>query len=170
MSIEFYNECKNRISEELLNFEGTKISILETSHRSKLYEKMHKDANKNLTKLLNIPEDFVILWFQGERELQYGAICLNLVEPNKKCSYVITGDVSRQAYEEGKRLCDASVAFDVKHIKNFDQFEQEFNSGLKYHKDDAFLFYVDEEDSNGFALPTPMGILISIRTISRRYD
>lgn len=171
MAVEFYNECKTKISEELLNFQGTKISILETSHRSKIYESLHDDANKNLAKLLNIPSDFAVLWFQGERELQYGAICMNLVEPNKKPSYILTGESSKKAYEDAKSICGASVAFDLKDAKNFDSFEADFNSKLKYKHDDAFLFFVDEEDSNGFALPVPKGGLISVDSAGvRRHE
>ena len=157
MAVEFYNECKTKIADELLSFQGTKISILETSHRSKVYEQIHNDANKNIAKLLNIPNDFTVLWFQGERELQYGAICMNLVEPDKKASYVITGESSKKAYEDAKNICGGNIAFDLKDVKNFEHFEADFNSKLKYKHDDAFLFYVDEEDSNGFALPVPKG-------------
>lgn len=166
MSVEFYTECKNKISEELLNFNGTKISILEASHRSKTYEKVHNDANKNLTKLLNIPDDFTIMWFQGERELQYGAICMNIIEANKKPGYIITGDMSRKAYEEGKALANGSIAFDLQSIKHYDNLPNNLQSNLQYDKDCAFLFYIDEEDSNGFACPTLKGMLSSFSTTS----
>lgn len=166
MSIEFYSECNEKIAEELLNIEGTKISILETSHRSKVYEKIHNDACKNITKLLNIPEIFTVMWFQCERELQFDAIYMNLVEPNKKASYIISGETSKKAYDQAKKLGDASVAIDISDMKNFDNFNEDFDSKLKYNHDDAYLFYIDEEDSNGLALNAPKGWLISVDSFS----
>lgn len=83
----FHKELKNSVADEFLNFDGTKISLLETSHRNQHYVKMHKRATLQVRDFCAVPEEFSIFWMMNEVELQYAAICMNLLDydENDKC-------------------------------------------------------------------------------------
>lgn len=73
-------ELKASVAQEFLNFDGTQISLLETSHRNQHYVKMHESATQQVRDFLKVPKEFSILWMQNEVELQYAAICMNLLD------------------------------------------------------------------------------------------
>ena len=161
MSTQFFKAVNQKIQEEFLDYKGTGISILETSHRNEIYVELHNKANDDVRKYLNVPDDFAILWFQAEKQLQYSAVCLNLLNNTRQCSYVITGDQSREAYEEGKRLGKAQVALDATQL-DLNKFNQYSNSLIQTRENDSFLFYVDEDDESGLSMPfTPRSKLKS---------
>ena len=113
MKPQLLQEVKQKIHDDFCNLNGSKISIIEVSHRSKEYDKIHNNAKKQIRDFLQIPSNFDILWFQGERQLQYAAICLNLLDEKRKCSYIISGPQSLKAYEESLKLANSQVAFSI---------------------------------------------------------
>ena len=92
-----------RIREELLNFGGTGISILETSHRSPEYRRVHEGAIEGLRKLLEIPEDYEVLFLGGGATLQFALVALNLLEPGHPGEYLLTGRWSAKAFQEAQK-------------------------------------------------------------------
>jgi phosphoserine aminotransferase len=99
-----------RVQEELLNFAGTGMSILEISHRSKDYEAVHNAAQNLLRKLVGIPEEYTILFLGGGASLQFSMVPLNLLPPGASADYVITGAWSQKAFKEAKLVGTPRIA------------------------------------------------------------
>ena len=75
---------------EMLDYEGTGQSVLEMSHRSKTYDKIIKDAEALLREVMNIPDNYEVLFLQGGASTQFAMIPLNLMTKNGKADYIIT--------------------------------------------------------------------------------
>lgn len=91
---------------EILDYKGTGISVMEMSHRSKEFKKIIEDAEKNLRKLMNIPDDYDVLYIQGGGTLQFSMVPINLLTKSKKADYIITGSWAKKAFEEAKKFGD----------------------------------------------------------------
>lgn len=85
-----------KAQEELLDYKGSGMSVMELSHRSSLFEDIIADAEKLLRKLMNIPENYHVLFLQGGASLQFSALPLNLAQ-DKKALYVNTGSWAKKA-------------------------------------------------------------------------
>lgn len=94
---------------ELLNFNGTGMSITEMSHRSKPFMAVNEEANALLRELMNIPDDYAVLFVQGGASQQFAAVPLNLLQKGK-ADYIVTGNFASKAYEEGSRFGDMAIA------------------------------------------------------------
>lgn len=95
-------------AEEMTNYKGSGMSVMELSHRSKLFEEILSQAEMDLRSLLNISEDYAVLFLQGGASLQFSAIPMNLMK-HKKAGYILTGQWAKKAYTEAKRYGDAVV-------------------------------------------------------------
>ena len=91
-----------RAQEELVNFKGTGMSVMELSHRSAVYEEVHNQAITLLKELLQIPADYDVLFLQGGASLQFSMVPMNFLVPGKKAGYIMTGSWSEKAYSEAK--------------------------------------------------------------------
>lgn len=91
-----------KAQEELLDFHGTGMSILEISHRSKEYDEVHKNASELLRELMDIPSSYKILWLQGGASTQFFMAPLNLQLTGKPMEYVNTGNWAKKAIKEAK--------------------------------------------------------------------
>ncbi|MBQ9103925.1 MAG: 3-phosphoserine/phosphohydroxythreonine transaminase [Clostridia bacterium] len=94
---------------DLLDFNGTGMSITEMSHRSKPFMAVNEEANALLRELMGIPEDYSVLFVQGGASQQFAAVPLNLLV-NGKADYLVTGNFAQKAYEEGLKYGDMAVA------------------------------------------------------------
>ncbi|MGL5512408.1 MAG: 3-phosphoserine/phosphohydroxythreonine transaminase [Sporomusa sp.] len=121
---------------QLLNFNGSGMSVLELSHRSKQYEAVHNQAIELLTELLAIPEGYDILFLQGGASLQFAMVPMNFLPQGKKAGYVLTGVWSEKAYDEAEELGAAYVAASAKdgNYRQIPDLEQ-----LRYDDDTAYL-------------------------------
>ncbi len=95
---------------DLFALPGVGMSILEISHRSKTYDVIHQEAKEGLKQLLNIPDDYSILFLQGGASLQFSMVPLNLMPPKNKADYILTGSWSKKAMKEAKRVGTVNVA------------------------------------------------------------
>ena len=86
-------------AEEMLNYNGTGMSVMEMSHRSKAFEEIIQTAEKDLRDLMNIPDNYKVLFLQGGASQQFAAIPMNLMK-NGVADYIITGQWAKKAYEE----------------------------------------------------------------------
>lgn len=93
---------------DMLDYEGSGMSVLEMSHRAKCYDAIIKEAEALLRELMNVPENYKILFVQGGASTQFGAIPLNL-HKNGKGDYIVTGNFASLAAKEGARLTNARV-------------------------------------------------------------
>ncbi len=95
-----------KASEEMTNYGGTGMSVMEMSHRSAAYKGIIEEAESLMRSLMNIPDDYYVLFLQGGASSQFSMIPLNLMKTGK-ADYVITGQWAKKAYEEGSRYGDA---------------------------------------------------------------
>ncbi|RLI63692.1 MAG: 3-phosphoserine/phosphohydroxythreonine transaminase [Candidatus Asgardarchaeum californiense] len=98
-----------KAQEELLNYKGTGMSVMELSHRSKEYAEIHTGASNLVRELMNIPDDYKILWLQGGASTQFYMVPLNLQQKGKTMEYVNTGAWSKKAIKEGKFYGDVKI-------------------------------------------------------------
>lgn len=103
-------EVLKRVQAGITDYDGTGMSVMEMSHRSKPYEAINNEAESLLRELMNIPDDYDVLFVQGGATNQFSAVPLNIGTKNRKADYVITGNFSQKAFEEGARFVDAVAA------------------------------------------------------------
>ena len=119
---------------ELLNFNGTGMSITEMSHRSKPFMAVNEEANALLRELMNIPDEYAVLFVQGGASQQFAAVPLNLLK-NGKADYIVTGNFASKAYEEGSRFGDMAIAAsskDANYTYIPDMKDVKFRDGIDY--------------------------------------
>ncbi len=97
-----------KVQEELLNYRNSGMSVLELSHRSPWFEDIISQAEKRLRELMDIPENYQVLFLQGGASLQFSMLPLNLAK-NQKAYYVNTGSWSKKAISEAKKIADVQV-------------------------------------------------------------
>ncbi len=96
---------------ELLSLGGIGMSVMEISHRSKHFEAILSKANNGLRELLNVPDNYKILFLQGGAFLQFSMIPLNFLGANETADYIITGAWGKKAIKEAKRCGTANTIF-----------------------------------------------------------
>ncbi len=99
-------EVLREAAEEMMDYKGCGMSVMEMSHRSKVYDEIIKDAEKDLRDLMNIPDNYKVLFLQGGASQQFAAVPMNLMK-NKKAGYIITGQWAKKAYQEAKMYGEA---------------------------------------------------------------
>ncbi|MBE5750293.1 MAG: 3-phosphoserine/phosphohydroxythreonine transaminase [Clostridiales bacterium] len=119
---------------ELLDYQGTGMSIVEMSHRGKPFMAVNAEANALLRELMNIPDDYSVLFVQGGATQQFAAVPLNLLK-NGKADYILTGNFASKAYEEGTKYGDMAIAASSKE-SNYtyipDMKDVKFRDGIDY--------------------------------------
>jgi len=95
-------------SSEMLDYNGTGMSVMEMSHRSKAYQKIIDTAEQDLRDLMGIPENYKVLFLQGGAHLQFAMVPLNLMK-NKVADYIITGQWAKRAWQEAKLYGQANA-------------------------------------------------------------
>jgi len=109
-----------RAAEEMLDYGGSGMSVMEMSHRGKHYNKIITDVEESLREVLSIPENYKVLFIQGGATLQFSMVAMNLLGRTGKADYAVTGRFSSNAFNEGKKFgsvrtcCDTS---DINHTK-----------------------------------------------------
>ena len=99
-------EVLKEAADEMLDYQGSGMSVMEMSHRSKVYDNIIKEAEADLRDLMNIPDNYKVLFLQGGASQQFAAIPMNLMK-NKKAAYIVTGQWAKKAYQEAKMYGDA---------------------------------------------------------------
>ncbi|MBQ1545590.1 MAG: 3-phosphoserine/phosphohydroxythreonine transaminase, partial [Clostridia bacterium] len=99
----------NRAADEMLDYEGTGESVMEMSHRSKEFDAIIKGAEQLLRDLMNIPDNYKVLFLQGGASTQFAAIPLNFMNGSGKADYVVSGQWSNKASQEAARYGDVKV-------------------------------------------------------------
>jgi len=110
-------EVMKDAADKMLDYEGSGMSVMEMSHRSKPFEKIIRDAEANLRTLLEIPEDYDVLFVQGGATLVFAMVPLNLMTGSGKADFVITGSWAEKAYQEAAKFGDARAVASSKEQK-----------------------------------------------------
>lgn len=95
-----------RASEEMLNYENSGMSVMEMSHRTPVYEKIISDAERLLREVMQIPDNYKVLFLQGGASTQFASVPLNLLNGSKKADYILSGQFSTKAYKEAQKYGD----------------------------------------------------------------
>ena len=93
----------------LADYKGCGQSVMEMSHRSKEFGKIIEDAEANLREIMNIPDNYKVMFLQGGGTLQFAMVPLNLLRASKKADYVVTGSWAKKAYQEACKYGDIRV-------------------------------------------------------------
>ena len=99
-------EVLQEAAEEMLDYQGSGMSVMEMSHRSKVYDKIIKEAEQDLRDLMNIPDNYKVLFLQGGASQQFAMIPMNLMK-NKKAGYIVTGQWAKKAFQEAQMYGEA---------------------------------------------------------------
>ncbi|MCC8168270.1 MAG: 3-phosphoserine/phosphohydroxythreonine transaminase [Clostridiales bacterium] len=94
-------EVLREAADEMMDYQGCGMSVMEMSHRSKVFDTIIKEAEADLRELMNIPDNYKVLFLQGGASQQFAAVPMNLMK-NRKAGYIITGQWSKKAYQEAK--------------------------------------------------------------------
>ncbi len=124
-------------SNEMLDYNGSGQGVMEMSHRSKVYDNIIVECQSLLREVMNIPDNYKVLFLQGGASTQFAMVALNLMK-NKKADYVVSGQFSKKAYEEGTVFGDCKVVANSKDV-NFSAVPA-FNSA-EFRRDADYLHY-----------------------------
>ena len=139
-------EVLETIREDIPDWQGTGMSVMEISHRSKEFVGLAARCEANLRDLLSIPADYSVLWTQGGATLQMAMAPLNLAGPNDTADYVQTGSWGKKAFSEASKMCNANLAADSSD-RNFTYIPDE--SSWQRSDDAAYLHITSNETIAG---------------------
>ncbi len=95
---------------DLYSYKGSGMSVMEMSHRGKIFDGIIKDAEADLRKLLSIGDNYAVLFLQGGATLQFSMVPLNLMPPKNKADYIVTGSWAKKSVKEAKRVGAVNIA------------------------------------------------------------
>lgn len=121
---------------ELLNFNNTGMSVMELSHRSEEYEAVHEEAIRLLKQLLQIPNNYKVLFLQGGASLQFAMIPMQFLTASTIGNYVLTGSWAEKAYKEAKKIGKAAISASTKET-NYATIPD--MKSLQFHPNDAYV-------------------------------
>lgn len=98
-------EVLEEAANEMLDYQGTGMSVMEMSHRSPAFQQIIDDAEADLRELMNIPDNYKVLFLQGGASTQFSAIPMNL-KKNGKAAYIVTGQWAKKAAQEAEKYID----------------------------------------------------------------
>ncbi len=102
-------EVLKKAADEMLDYKGCGMSVMELSHRGKEFKQIFETTEATLREIMNIPENYKVLFLQGGASLQFAMVPLNLMGKNKKADYVHTGQWTKKAIKEAKKYLEVNV-------------------------------------------------------------
>jgi phosphoserine aminotransferase len=143
-------EVLEQARDELTDWRGSGMSVMEISHRGKAFMAVAAQAEADLRELLGIPGDYKVLFMQGGATGQFSAIPLNLTQPDSSVDYVNTGSWSKKALGEAREYCKVNVAADAA-ASNYTSVPP--RSGWQLTPGAAYLHYTPNETIGGVEFP-----------------
>ena len=98
-----------KAASELVCYGESGMSVMEMSHRSKDYEAIIAEAQADFRKLMNIPDNYKVLFLQGGASTQFASVCYNLLTGSGKADYIVSGQFSKKAYKEAQKYGDVKA-------------------------------------------------------------
>lgn len=138
------------IRDEMLNYQGSGMCVMEMSHRSAVFQKIIEEAEQDLRDLMNIPDNYKVLFIQGGATLQFSMIPMNLMK-NGKAVYIETGAWSKKAIAEAKKVGEVIVAASSKD-KNYSYIPD--CSDLDIPEDTDYVYICENETIHGTTYQT----------------
>ena len=139
-------EVLETIRNDIPDWQGTGMSVMEVSHRGKEFVELAARAEANVRELLNIPSDYSVLFTQGGATLQMSMVPLNLATPEDTVDYVVTGSWGKKATGEAQKFCNVNVAADASD-RNFTYIPDE--NSWRRNDNAAYLHYTPNETIAG---------------------
>ena len=152
-------EVLEEIAAEVMNYHGSGMSVMEMSHRSKVYQQIRDEAEADLRTLMGIPDNYKVLFVQGGGTVQFAMVPMNLMKNGKAC-YIETGAWSKKAIAEAKKYGEVVIAASSAD-KNFSYIPD--CSDLDIPADADYVYICENETINGttyFQLPDTKGKLL----------
>lgn len=134
-----------RVQKELLNHEETGMSVMEMSHRGGDYKKIHEHTQQMAKQLLQVPDNYEILFFQGGGTGLFAAVCMNLMGKTGSADYIVTGSWSAKAAKEAEKYGKVNRVF-PKPAKFTTIPEQ---SGWNLNPEASYVYYCENETVDG---------------------
>ena len=132
--------------QEMLDWHGMGLSIMEMSHRSKEFVSVAEQAEQDLRDLMQIPDNYKVLFMQGGATSQFTMIPMNLLRGKKSADYINTGDWSKKAIKEASRYCDVNIVATTEE-GNFTRAPSQ--DELKLNPDAAYVHFTPNETIRG---------------------
>ncbi len=136
---------------DLFSYKGSGMSVMEMSHRGKIFDGIFNDAQADLKKLLDIPDEYAVLFLQGGATLQFSMVPLNLMPPKNKADYIITGSWAKKALKEAKRVGTVNIAGSGE-ADNFTKLPKQ--SELKLDPDASYIHFTSNNTIYGTQFKT----------------
>ena len=127
-----------KAAEEMLDYHGCGQSVMEMSHRSKVFQSIIDEAEVLVRELMNVPDNYKVLFLQGGASTQFAAIPLNFMNKNGKADYIVTGQWAKKAYQEALKYGDAKVVASSAD-KTFSYIPKTTNADFR--KDADYVYY-----------------------------
>jgi len=137
-------EVLSRAGDEMLDWHGSGMSVMEMSHRGREFIAIAADAEKDLRQLLAVPDNYKVLFLAGGATLQFAQVPMNLLRGKGKADYVATGEWSKKAIKEAKGYCDVHIAASSEG-RNFTYAPKEW----RVRPDAAYVHYCSNETIGG---------------------
>ncbi len=125
--------------DEMMNYQGSGMSVMEMSHRSKVYDAIIKEAEADLRDVMNIPDNYKVMFLQGGASMQFANVAMNLMKTGK-ADYIVTGQFSGKAYKEAQKFGDAHLAATTKD-ENFTRIPEQDELNLRPDADYVHICY-----------------------------
>jgi len=139
-------EVLARAGDEMLDWHGSGMCVMEMSHRGKEFVSIAAEAEQDLRDLMAIPAEYRVLFLQGGATLQFAQIPMNLLRGKGSADYVLTGEWSKKAVKEAKAFCDVRLAVSSED-RNFTYAPPQ--SAWKLNADAAYVHYCSNETIGG---------------------
>lgn len=139
-------EVLRQASEEMMDWNGSGMSVMEMSHRGKEFTSIAKKAEADLRELMNIPDNYKVLFLQGGASSQFSMVPMNLLRDKDTADYINTGSWSKKAIAEARRYCSVNVAATSEET-NFTTIPE--RSGWSLNPDAAYLHFTSNETIGG---------------------
>ena len=131
-------EVLKEAANEMLDYDGSGMSIMEMSHRTKTFDKVIQDAEADLRDVMNIPDNYKVIFVQGGATTQFAAVPMNLMSKNQKAAYIETGNFSKKAFQEAKLFSDKARVVASSKDKNYTYIPD--CSDLPIDEDDDYVY------------------------------
>jgi len=105
-------EVFETIQEELLDYQDSGLSLMETSHRSEDFDEVHNAAISLIKEIMNIPDNYNVLFLGGGATMQFSMIPMNFLQKGKSCDFTLTGAWARKAYADAVKIGQVNVIYD----------------------------------------------------------
>ncbi len=143
-------EVLKQAQEEMLDWQGTGMSVMEMSHRGKAFMSIAEKAESDLREIMAIPDNYKVLFLQGGASSQFAMVPINLLHGNNKADYLNTGQWSKKAITEAKRYCAVNVVASTEDSKFTTVPDQ---ASLPTSTDAAYFHYTPNETIVGVEFP-----------------